>query len=444
MAYIQINTPMPGPKTQAVLARRAAAVSNGLAKATEVVVEHAEGALLYDVDGNTLIDLAGGIGMLAVGHCPPNLVQAMQAQAEKLIHMCMIVGTYEPYIELAELMNQVTPGTFPKKTLLANSGSEAVEYAVNYARYYTKRSAVISFEGAYHGRTMMAMSLTSKYGLFKKGFGPFAAEVYRLPIPYLYRRPDGVSEEEFIEWSIQQLDKALVAQVDPAAVAAIIIEPVQGEAGFLPVPPRFLARIREICTEHGIVMIADEVQCGMGRTGKLYASEHYNLEPDLITSAKSMGGGMPISAVTGRADIMDVVHPGGVGGTYSGAPLACVAAIESINLINTPEFLAKARRTGDILREVLTGWQDKYPIIGDVRGLGAMMLMELVKDRQSKEPIPTETVQIIQESFRNGVVMIRAGLYSNCIRFLPPLDIPEDQLREALDVLEQAIIKVTR
>jgi 4-aminobutyrate aminotransferase/(S)-3-amino-2-methylpropionate transaminase len=413
-----------------------------LAKATEAVIERAEGALLHDVDGNTLIDLAGGIGMMAVGHCPPEVVAAIKEQTEKLIHLCAIVGTYEPYIALAELMNAVTPGDFPKKTLLSNSGSEAVENAINFARYYTKRSAVVCFEGAYHGRTMMAMSLTSKYGLFKKGFGPFAPEVYRLPLPYLYRKPEGVSEEEFIEWGVQQLEKAMVSQIDPSAIAAMIIEPVQGEAGFIPVPPRILERIRQLCTEHGIVMIADEVQAGMGRTGKVYSIEHYGIVPDVVVSAKSMGAGMPISAVTGRAEILDSPHPGGVGGTYSGAPLACVAAIEAVNLIRQPEFLAQVARTGAILREVLEGWKEKYPLVGDVRGIGAMMLIELVKDRHSKEPAVNETMATVRGSYQRGVVSIRAGLYSNCIRFLPPLGIPEDQLREALGAMEASLAKV--
>jgi 4-aminobutyrate aminotransferase/(S)-3-amino-2-methylpropionate transaminase len=436
---IQLKTEMPGPKSREMLARRLAAVTTGLGRATEVVVERAEGAVLYDVDGNVLLDMAGGIGMLAVGHCPPQVVNAITEQAQKLIHLCAIVGTYEPYVALSELLNSVTPGDFPKKTLLSNSGSEAVENAVNFARAYTKRPAVISFEGAYHGRTLMAMSLTSKYALFKKGFGPFAPEVYRLPMPYLYRKPQGVSDEEFVEWSIQQLNKALVAQVDPSAVAAIIVEPVQGEAGFVPVPPRFLERIRQICTEHGIVMIADEVQAGMGRTGKLFAIEHYGIVPDLITMAKSMGAGMPISAVTGRAEIMDAPHPGGVGGTYSGAPLSCVAAIEAINTIRQPEFLARVTEIGKLMREILTDLQSRHPIIGDVRGLGAMMLIELVKDPTSKDPMPDETLAIIKEAYRRGVVFIRAGLYTNCIRFLPPLTITDEQLHEAFEVLEEAM-----
>lgn len=442
MASIQLQTEIPGPKSRELLARRAAAVSAGLAKSTEIVIDHAHGALVHDVDGNTLIDLAGGIGMLAVGHSPASVVQAMQAQAEKYIHICSLVATYEPYVRLCELLNEITPGDFPKKTLLANSGSEAVENAIKIARYYTGRPAVITFEGAYHGRTLLTLSLTSKYGLFKKGFGPYAPEIYRLPAPNLYRRPAQMSESEYLDWSIANLEHALIAQVDPSAVAAIIIEPVQGEAGFIPMPQRFLAKIREICDKHGIVMIADEIQCGFGRTGKLFAVEHTGIVPDLITTAKSLGAGMPISAVTGRAEIMDAPHLGGVGGTYGGNPLACVAAIEAVEIIRQPEFLARVNQIGNIMRDVMCGWMDKVELIGDVRGLGSMMLVEFVKDRLTKEPAPAETLQMIKLAVSRGVILIRAGLYSNGIRLLPPLVISDEQLYEGLNVLGDAIQEV--
>ncbi|MBZ0320500.1 MAG: 4-aminobutyrate--2-oxoglutarate transaminase [Anaerolineae bacterium] len=443
MGHIQLKTEIPGPKSRELLARRAAAVSAGLAKSTEVVIDHAHGALVHDIDGNTLIDLAGGIGMLAVGHTPASVVRAMQAQAEKYIHICSLVATYEPYVRLCELLNEITPGDFPKKTLLANSGSEAVENAIKIARYYTGRPAIITFEGAYHGRTLLTLSLTSKYGLFKKGFGPFAPEIYRLPAPNLYRRPAQMSESEYLDWCIANLEHALIAQVDPSAVAAIIIEPVQGEAGFIPIPQRFLTKIREICDKHGIVMIADEIQCGFGRTGKLFAIEHSGIVPDLITTAKSLGAGMPISAVTGRAEIMDAPHLGGVGSTYGGNPLACVAAIEAVEIIRQPEFLARVSQIGSIMREVMCGWMDKVELIGDVRGLGSMMLVEFVKDRLTKEPAPAETLQIIKLATSRGVILIRAGLYSNGIRLLPPLVISDDELYEGLNVLGGAIQEVT-
>jgi 4-aminobutyrate aminotransferase/(S)-3-amino-2-methylpropionate transaminase len=445
MSYIRINTEIPGPKAKQLLARRAAALPSGLGRATDVVVERAEGALVFDVDGNTFIDLAGGIGMLAVGHSPAPVVQAIQKQAEKFIHPCALVTTFEPYVALAELLNEITPGAFAKKTLLANSGAEAVENSVKLARKYTGRSTVICFEGGYHGRTLLTLSLTSKYGLFKSGFGPFAPEIVRLPIPNVYRTPPAMTEDEYVEFGIQQLEQAMVTQVDPSAVAAILIEPVQGEAGFLPVPARFLQRIRELCTQHGIVMIADEVQCGCGRTGRLFAVEHYGIVPDLIVSAKSLGAGMPIGAVTGRAEIMDSAHLGGIGSTYGGSPMACVAALEALKMIRQPDFLAHANHLGNVMREVLLDWKRQWPIVGDVRGLGPMLLIELVSDLEKKTPLrPDDTLAIIRQAVSKGVVLIRAGVYSNCIRFLPPLNMPEDMLREALKAVGSAIESVTQ
>jgi 4-aminobutyrate aminotransferase / (S)-3-amino-2-methylpropionate transaminase / 5-aminovalerate transaminase len=442
-SYVRLHTEIPGPRARAVLARRAAAVPAGLGRATDVVVERAAGGLVFDVDGNTFIDLAGGIGMLAVGHSPAPVIGAIHEQATKYIHPCALVTTYEPYVRLAELLNELAPGSFRKKTILANSGAEAVENAVKLSRKYTGRPAIICFEGGYHGRTLLTLSLTSKYGLFKSGFGPFAPEIVRLPLPHVYRTPRGMTEDEFVELGIRQLETALVAQVDPGAVAAMIIEPVQGEAGFIPVPPRFLRRVRELCSEHGIVMIADEVQCGMGRTGRLFASEHYGIVPDLITTAKSLGAGMPIAAVTGRAEIMDSAHLGGVGGTYGGSPVACAAAIEAVNIIRQPAFLAHARRLGDVMREVMSDWKSRWPIVGDVRGLGPMMLVEFVRDRETKEPAaPEHTLKIVGQAVSNGVVVMRAGLYSNAIRLLPPLNMPEDMLREGLGALARAVESV--
>jgi 4-aminobutyrate aminotransferase / (S)-3-amino-2-methylpropionate transaminase / 5-aminovalerate transaminase len=440
MSYIRLNTEIPGPKAQGFLKRRAAALPSGLGRATPVVVERAAGALVFDVDGNTLIDLAGGIGMLAVGHSPKPVVDAIKNQADRFLHPCALVTTYEPYLELAELLNELTPGDFPKKTLLANSGAEAVENSIKLARKFTGRPAVICFEGGYHGRTLLTLSLTSKYGLFKSGFGPFAPEIVRLPIPNVYRTPQGMTPDEYVDFGIQQLEHALIAQVDPSAVAAFIIEPVQGEAGFLPVPARFLQRIRELADQHGIVMIADEVQCGCGRTGKLFAVEHYGIVPDLIVAAKSLGAGMPISAVTGRAEIMDSAHLGGVGSTYGGSPVACVAAVEALRMIRQPEFLAHANHLGKAMRDVLESWKARWRIVGDVRGLGPMMLVELVADRETKAPLPAaDVLAIVQRAAANGVLLIRAGLYSNCIRFLPPLNMPEDMLREALEAVGHAI-----
>ncbi|MBZ0293445.1 MAG: 4-aminobutyrate--2-oxoglutarate transaminase [Anaerolineae bacterium] len=439
MGTIKLLTELPGPNSQALVARREAATPRGASKLTPIAIEQASGAVLTDVDGNVLIDLAGGIGVLAVGHCPPTVVNAIHDQVEKLIHLCAIVGTYESYVRVAELMNEVTPGDFAKKTVLLNSGAEALESCVKISRSYTGRSAIVVFEGAYHGRTNMTLSMTSKYGLFKKGFGPFAPEIYRLPFPNLYRRPAGMSEEEYIDDCIARLENAFIAQVDPSAVAAIVIEPVQGEGGFIPTPLRFLQRIRELCDEHGIVMVCDEVQCGFGRTGRLFAVEHYGIVPDLIATAKSIAAGMPLAAVTGKAEIMDGPHPGGLGGTYSGNPLACVAAIEAINMIRQPEFLQRAQQVGDRIREYLLALQAEVPLIGDVRGLGAMVLMELVTDPETKTPAAQETLEVTLEALKRGVICIRAGLYSNGIRFLPPLNISDDELDEALAVIGEAV-----
>ncbi len=443
LKYVRLTTPVPGPRGAAMLARRAAALPAGLGKATDVCVERAHGALMVDVDGNVLIDMASGIGVTGVGNAPAEVVDAVTAQTQKFLHTCSLVTTYEPMVRLAEVLNEITPGTFAKKTIFANSGAEAVENAVKMARKATGRPAVICFEGGYHGRTLLTLTLTSKYGLFKQGFGPFAPDVVRLPIPSIYRTPAGMTEDQYLDFAIRQLEQAFVAQVDPSACAAVIIEPVQGEAGFIPVPPRFLQRIRELCTQHGIVMIADEVQCGMGRTGKVFASEHYGLVPDMLVSAKSLGAGMPIGAVTGRADLMDAAHPGGVGGTYGGNPVACAAALAAVETIRRPEFLAHATRLGEVMREVMGAWQRAYPIVGDVRGMGPMMLAEFVKDQASKTPLaPEDTLAIVKGTVARGVVLMRAGLFSNGVRLLPPLTMPEPMLREALDALGASVAVV--
>ncbi|MFZ4813644.1 MAG: 4-aminobutyrate--2-oxoglutarate transaminase, partial [Phototrophicaceae bacterium] len=434
MPTINLITEIPGPKSRDIVARRERNMPRGVAKLTQIAVAHAQGAVVTDVDGNTLLDFAGGIGTLAIGHNHPSVVGAVQAQAANLIHMSAIVATYEPLVGVAERLNALTPGDFEKRTSLHNSGSEAVETAMAIARSYTGRPGIIVFEGAYHGRTNLTLSMTSKYALFKKGFGPFAPEVYRLPFPNLYRRPQGMGEAEFIEYHLWNLENALTAQVDPSALAAIVLEPVQGEGGFVPVPAAFIQKIRALCTQHNIVMVADEIQCGFGRTGKLFASEHYNVVPDIVITAKSLGGGMPLSAVTGRADIMDAPHPGGLGGTYSGNPLACAAAIEAIDIISQPEFLARANQVGDQIRACLNDLQTDIPHIGDVRGLGPMLAMELVHDRDSKKPYPEIVQQITKTTLERGLITLRAGLYSNCVRFLPPLNIPDEQLHEGLDV----------
>jgi len=439
MPYIQLKTPIPGPQSQALQARRTAAVTAALGQASPIAAKKAHGSLVEDVDGNTLIDLAGGIGVLAAGHTPQAVVEAIKAQAEDLIHICSIVANHESYVEVCEMLNRLTPGQFPKKTFLASGGAESVENAVKFARRYTGRDGILVFEGAYHGRSNLTMAMTSKWSLFKKGFGPFAPEVYRLPMPNLYRTPKGMTPEEYLEWACWNLDNALIAHIDPSALAAIVIEPVLGEGGFVPVPHKFLRKIREVCDATGAVMIADEIQSGSGRTGKLWAIEHSGVVPDLIISAKSLGAGMPISAVTGRAEIMDSPHVGGQGSTYGGNPLASVAAIEALKYLSRPEVLAKAATVERVVREVFEPLQKEIPAIGDVRGIGAMMAVEFVKDPQTKEPWPEFVLEAIKAASANGVILIRAGLYTNCIRFLPALEIPEDMLREGLEVVAAAI-----
>ncbi|MCC7245578.1 MAG: aspartate aminotransferase family protein [Saprospiraceae bacterium] len=439
MTTIRINTPIPGPKSQAILARRAAALPAGAAKSTEVVVHAARGAVVEDIDGNTLLDFAGGIGMINVGHSPETVVEAMKEQLDRFIHACQIVATFEAPIELCERLNALTPGDFPKKTLLCNSGSEAVENAVNIAKYATGRPGVIVFEGAYHGRTLLTMSLTSKYGLFKKGYGSMVSDIYRLLAPNLYRTPEGMTEEDYLDYCISKLDAALISQIDPSAVAAILIEPVLGEGGFIPIPARFLKKLRDVADKHGIVLIFDEIQCGMMRTGKMFACEHAGVAPDIMVMAKSLGAGMPIAAVTGKADIMDAPHLGGVGGTYGGSPVACVAAIEALKILTSDAFKAQSDRMQAIMDNTLADWKERYALIGDARGLGTMQVVEFVKDKKTKTPDPDLTLEIIKDAVAGGLLLIRAGLYSNCIRLLPPVVMTEDQLKEGLAVLEGAI-----
>ena len=434
---IRLVTAIPGPRSRALAARRDAAGARGAARLTDVAIVSGKGALVEDADGNRLLDFAGGIGSLAVGHAPDAVVSALREQAEKLIHMCGIVASYEPQVELLERLVAIAPGDFPKKAVLLNSGAEAIETCVKIARAYTKRQAVVVFEGAYHGRTNLTLGMTSKYGLFKSGFGPFPSEIYRLPFPNVYRRPAGMSEDAFVAASIDALRTAMVAQVDPSAIAAFVIEPVQGEGGFVPVPPAYLRELREIATANGIVLVADEVQTGMGRTGTLWAVEQYGVEPDLVATAKSLGAGMPIAAVIGRAEVMDGPHPGGLGGTFSGNPLACAAAIAALDTLTSPDFLARARHLGEKLRDGLHATFAAGPYVGEVRGLGPMLAVEFVKDG-SKTPYPELVLEITKQALARGLIVIRAGLYSNCIRLLPPLDLSDEHIDEGLSVLGEA------
>ena len=442
---IRLVTEIPGPKSRALIARREAATPPGAAKLTPIAIEHAHGATVTDVDGNRFIDMAGGIGTLAVGHTPDAMVAALKAQAEKLIHMCAIVATYEPMVELCERLNALAPGDAPKRTVLMNSGAEALETAVHISRSFTKRQGIVVVEGAYHGRTNLTMAMTSKFNLFKKGFGPFAPEVYRFPFPNVFRRPVGITADGWVDWHVANLEHAFTAIVDPSHVAAVVIEPVLGEGGFLPVPAPFLRRLRQLCDTHGMLLVADEVQSGMGRTGKLWACEHAGVVPDVITTAKSLGGGMPISAVVGRADVMSAPHPGGLGGTYSGNPLSCVAALAALDEITTPAFLDRATALGERLRGHLLSIQAAHPnLVGDVRGLGPMLAMELVKDATTKEPWMEATQGVNAATLQRGVITIRAGLFSNCVRFLPPLNMTDAELDAAMAVVAESVTAVAQ
>ncbi len=440
MSSIKLVTEIPGPNSVALVARRDASVTRGAGRLTSIAVASGEGATVTDVDGNRLLDFAGGIGTLALGHAPDAVVAAIRAQAGQLIHMCSIVATYAPYIEVCERLNALAPGDFGKKSVLFNSGAEAVEGAVKIARVHTGRQALIVFEGAYHGRSNLTLAMTSKYTPFKTAFGPFPSEIYRLPFPNLYRRPAGMSEAAYLDHCITQFDHALIAQVSPSAVAAVVVETVQGEGGFVPMPPRFAAHLRARCSEHGMLYVADEVQAGMGRTGRLFAVEHFDLVPDLVVSGKSIASGMPLAALTGRAEIMDAPDPGGLGGTYSGNPVACAAALASLDTLASPDFLARAEQVGRRLRAHLERLQSAFPeAIGDVRGLGPMLAIELVADRSGKVPDPDLTNAITAETLKRGVITLRAGLYNNCLRFLPALNITDEQIDEGMAVVAAAI-----
>ncbi|MFJ8417002.1 4-aminobutyrate--2-oxoglutarate transaminase [Bacillus paramycoides] len=424
--------------------RRKNAVPEGPYNITELYVQSAKGAIITDVDGNELIDFAGGIGMQNVGHCHPKVVKAIQDQVESSIHSCFHVAPYESYIALAERLNELTPGDFKKKTMFANSGAEAVENAVKIARKATGRSAIVSFERAYHGRTLMTMSLTSKVKPYKHGFGPFAPEVYKLPYPYYYRAEEGLTQEEVDAQILAYFERFMLEEVASDNIAAIILEPLQGEGGFIVPTTTFMRGVRNICDKYGIVMIADEIQTGFARTGSLFAMDHFGVAPDLMTFSKSIAAGMPLSAITGRADLMDASGPGQLGGTFSGSPVACAAALAVLDVIEEENLVKRAIEIGERMMEVFNSWKDKYEVIGDVRGIGAMTAIELVKDKETKEPATEEVKAIMKETHSKGVITISAGIYSNVLRFLPPLVITDEQLEEGLTIIEAAIAKLSK
>jgi 4-aminobutyrate aminotransferase/(S)-3-amino-2-methylpropionate transaminase len=428
----RIKTEIPGPKSRALMERRKGAVSAGVGIATPMFVQEAKGALLTDVDGNTFIDFGGGIGVINVGHANPRVVAAVKEQVERFTHTCFYVTEYEPYVELAERLNALVPGNFEKRSAFFNSGAEAVENAVKIARSYTKRPAILTFENAFHGRTLLAMTLTSKANPYKKSFGPFAPEIYRVPAPYPYRGP---SEEEWFA----AFERALV-NIDVGSVAAAIVEPVSGEGGFIPFPDSCLQRLREFCDEYGILLITDEIQTGFGRTGKMFCVEHSGVVPDLLTTAKSIAGGLPISGVTGRAEIMDSVHVGGLGTTYGGNPISCAAALAVLKTFEEEDLLARANVLGERVMSAMREIQDKHPdFVGDVRGRGPMVAIELVKDAASKAPDKERTGKIVEAALQEGLLLLTAGQYSNVIRTLMPLVIADEELDEGLSILGRAV-----
>ena len=437
----RIKTEIPGPKSQALMQRRREAVSGGVGIATPIFAREAKGALVTDVDGNTFIDFGGGIGVTNVGHADRRVVEAIKSQADRFIHTCFYVTEYEPYLELAERLNALAPGDFEKRSMFINSGAEAVENAVKIARYYTGRPAVMSFENAFHGRTLLTMTLTSKVNPYKKGFGPFAPEVYRVPAPYPYRCPSGKDCSDGCRGNcFEFVERALVGGVDASSLAAIIVEPVSGEGGFVPFPDFYLRRLRELCDEHGIVLIVDEVQTGFGRTGKMFCVEHSGIEPDLLITAKSLGGGMPIGGVTGRAVIMDSVHVGGLGTTFGGNPLACAAALAVIEAFEEEDLLARANAIGERTLSTLRNIQQRHPdFVGDVRGRGPMAAIELVKDAESRSPDKERTGRIVETALQEGLILLTAGQYSNVIRTLTPFAITDEELEEGLSIMARAV-----
>lgn len=438
MTLYEERAALPGPKGQDYLVRRNESVARGVANGPPIFAAHASGALLNDIDGNRFVDFAGGIGTLNVGHAHEEVVRAIKAQAEQFLHTCFNIVMYPGYIDLAEKLIEIVPGSWPKKVMLQTTGAEAIENAIKVARSATGRQAVIAFEGAFHGRTYMALSLTAKAPAYKSGFGPFAGEIYRAPFPTRYRSP-AVDEQACSDAAFAEFERLVAMEVLPENVAAVVIEPLQGEGGFHPAPAPFLRKLREYCTAHGIVLIADEIQSGFCRTGKWFATEHSGIEADLYTLAKSMGGGLPIAALVGRADLMDAPKVGGLGGTYGGNPLSCAAALAAIGVMEREDYREKARRIGERVRERFDAFAQQYAIVGDSRGLGAMRAIEIVRDRRSHEPAGDIAAQIVEEAYQNGLILVKAGFHGNVIRFLGPLAIPDDQLDRGLDILGRAI-----
>jgi len=429
---IELKTAIPGPKSEEILKRKERVVADPLSVVLPVVIEEGRGATVTDVDGNSFIDFTGGVGCLNVGHSHPRVVEAAQEQLAKFSHTDFTIVPYEVYITLAERLIAASPFRSPAKAAFFNAGTEAVENAIKFARTFTGRPAVIAFEGGFHGRTLLSLSLTSKTHPYKAGLGPFAPEIYRVPFPNEYRGP---SAEE----ALAALERALVTQVAAETVAAIVIEPVQGEGGFVVAPQSFLEGVRRVCDEHGIVLVVDEVQTGFGRTGKLFAIEHYGIEPDLITVAKSIAAGLPLSCVIGKAEIMDAPPDSAIGGTYVGNPVAQAAALAVLDVIEDEGICDHAAQLGETIRDRMESWRERWTRIGDVRGLGAMLAIELVRDPATKQPDPDIATAIVEAATERGLLLLKSGIYSNCIRVLAPLVLTDAELDEALAVWEEAL-----
>ena len=442
MSAIHLKTQIPGPRSRELYARREAAVPRGPYNATPIFVKEGKGAILTDVDGNRLIDFAGGIGCLNVGHANDAVAAAVAEQARRFTHTCFHVAPYESYVRLAERLNALVPGAGPKKTFFANSGAEAVENAVKIARAATGREAVIAFEDGFHGRTLLAMSLTSKVHPYKAGFGPFAPEIYRVPYAYCYRCSYHLEYPSCNVACADALEDYFKRYVAVENVAAIILEPVLGEGGFVVPPKEFLPKLREITQRHGILLIADEVQTGFGRSGKLFAIEHSGVLPDILIAAKSIAGGLPLSSITGRAEVMDAPGIGGLGGTFGGNPVSLAAAHAVLDQMEKGEILAQANRIGQAFAARAASWKERFPIVGEVRGVGAMWAVELVSDRATKAPAKDATNAVSKKCYERGLVTISAGTYGNVIRTLMPLVIRDEELAEGLSVFEGALAEV--
>lgn len=441
-SYAKVQTALPGTRAKELLERRHNIVPDAVSYGIPTFVDKADGALLQDIDGNRFIDFAGAIGTINAGHRHPTVVKALHDQVDRYIHTGFNVMMYDPYIEFAEKIAALAPGSFAKKVMFLNSGAEAIENAVKIARKYTGRQAVVSFSGGFHGRTLMTMSLTGKVKPYKYEYGPFAPEVYHAAFPYHYRRPESMSKAEYSQFLLGELEKFFISEVAPENVAAVIMEPVQGESGFIVPDKAFIQGVAALCKKHGILLVADEIQTGFGRTGKYFAMEHFGVESDLITISKSMAAGVPISGVIGRKELMDAAGPGELGGTYCGSPLGCSAGLAVLEVMEKEELNKRAEVIGEKVMKKFRQFYDRFEVVGDARGLGAMCALEFVKDKESKEPAKQLVGEILQEARKQGVIALNAGVYDNVIRLLMPLVITDEQLDEGLDILEAAIESV--